>query len=176
MRKINKNLFTLLCSLMLLFCLVSCNKVKSVTNVDYGKIDYYVAGVYLEVENYSKFEMNDANPKIYFDFVSGKDFETFVTKTGYDLSAAKYNLYSKKIYQRDGKTVYFANVNMEFVNKDVDSFKVYPIYVNEDNELVINHELSEEVVFNENIAYPFNVDFTNNNKNYKIQITLSIKK
>ena len=118
----------LLC-LLSLVSLTSCSKVSKFNNYNYGKIKYYVAGIYFQVDEYEEFSLDDPNPKIYFDFSSKIRFGTLSTKTGTKTSAAMISDISKNNKVENGVNKYYMTASIKFVNSNVKKVKLYLIYI-----------------------------------------------
>ena len=103
-------------TLLFIVCISSCNKVSKFNNQNYGKIKYYVAGLYIQVNEYDEFDLDDPNPKIYFDFSSTKHFGMLNTKSGALDAAMNISNLSKTIKEEDGINKYYMTAKLNFVN------------------------------------------------------------
>lgn len=174
MKKIK--IFSFIVLLLCLGCLFSCKQVSELNNQDYGKIDYYIAGLYIQVNEYDEFEISDPNPKIYFNFADTAHFGTLTTKSGYRDSAVVYGNIGNSTKNENDVKLYYANVNMNFVNEDVDKITVYLVNVDKNGNLYVNTELSETVSVSSSTTYNFITEFKNNKQKYQLEIKLKINK
>lgn len=156
--------------------LTSCGKASKLNNYNYGKIKYYVAGLYIQVDEYDEYSIDDANPKIYFDFSNSSRFGTLSTKSGTVGSAANFTNVAKSNKVEDEINKYFATASIKFVNSNVRKIKLYLIYIDNDGKFSVNKEVSETVNVSSSTSYDFITDFTNNKIKYQIQIKLLFKK
>lgn len=177
-----KKIIFILCMLVCL-CLTSCSgcgscgeESKQFNNYDYGKIDYYVAGVYIRVDNEIEMTLNDANPKVYFNFTKGNDFGMFTQRTGYDKSAVQFGTGQKSVSTKEGREIYYALSRMTIVNPDVESVSLYPIYVNSSNTLEIDTDLFDTIDIENGYTYKYNVKFENDEILYGLDLRLVFNK
>lgn len=171
--------FKLILYLLCILCFVSltsCNKVSKLNNNNYGKIKYYVAGLYIQVDEYDEFSMDDANPKIYFDFSNTSRFGTLSTKSGAMSSAVNITDIAKDNRVEDEINKYYMIANIKFVNSDVKKIRLYLIYIDNNGEFSVNEEVSEKVDVSKSTTYNFVTEFTNNKNKYQIQMQLNFKK
>ena len=174
MKKFNFLLFIL--SFICIISLTSCGKVSKFNNQNYGKIKYYVAGLYIQVNEYDEYSIDDPNPKIYFDFsAAGNKFAKLTTNSGTLNAAMNISDISKITKVEDDINKYYMTAKVSFVNSDVEKIKLYPIYVDEKNELVVDEELFESVNLNTKSSYNYMVDFTRNKIKYQLQMKLLFK-
>ena len=164
----------LLC-LLSLVSLTSCSKVSKFNNYNYGKIKYYVAGIYFQVDEYEEFSLDDPNPKIYFDFSSKTRFGTLSTTTGTKTSAAMISDISKNNKVENGVNKYYMTASIKFVNSNVKKVKLYLIYIDNEGKFSINEEVSESINLSNTSSYNFITDFVNNKNKYQIQMKLLFK-
>ena len=82
---------------------------------------------------------------------------------------------SKITKVEDDINKYYMTAKVSFVNSDVEKIKLYPIYVDEKNELVVDEELFESVNLNTKSSYNYMVDFTRNKIKYQLQMKLLFK-
>ena len=162
-------------TLLFIVCISSCNKVSKFNNQNYGKIKYYVAGLYIQVNEYDEFDLDDPNPKIYFDFSSTKHFGMLNTKSGALDAAVNISNLSKTIKEEDGINKYYMTAKLNFVNSDVSKIKLYPIYIDEDNKIFVDEELNESVNIISSSSYNYIVSFTKNKLKYQLQMSLLFK-
>ena len=113
-------LLTFLVLVLCLFCMTSCKKVTEFNNQDYGKVDYYVAGLYIQVNKYDELEMSDPNPKIYYDFSNSTRFGVLSTKSGSKDAAMSITDIGKDEKLEDNIKKYYMTANVRFVNSDVE--------------------------------------------------------
>lgn len=165
----------LLC-LLSLVSLTSCSKVSKFNNYNYGKIKYYVAGIYFQVNEYDEFSIDDSNPKIYFDFSNASRFGMLSTKSGNLTSAINITDIAKDNRVEDDINKYYMMANIKFVNPDVKKIRLYLIYINNNGEFSVNEDVSEKVDVSKSTTYEFITDFTNNKIKYQIQMKLNFKK
>lgn len=170
-----KFILYLLC-LLCFVSLTSCSKVSKFNNYNYGRIKYYVAGIYFQVNEYDKFSIDNPNPKIYFDFSSKNRFGTLCTKTGTMASAAMISDVSKTNKVEDDVNKYYMTASIKFVNSNVKKVKLYLIYIDNDGKFSINEEVSETVNLSNTSSYDFITNFVNNKNKYQIQMKLLFKK
>lgn len=162
-------------TLLFTVCISSCNKVSKFNNQNYGKIKYYVAGLYIQVNEYDEFDLDDPNPKIYFDFSSTRKVVTLCTKSGSLDAAVDISNLSKTIKEEDGVNKFFMTAKLSFVNSDVSKIKLYPIYIDEDDKIFVDEELNESVNINNSSSYNYIVSFTKNKRKYQLQMSLLFK-
>ncbi len=160
----------------LLLLLASCTKVTKLNNENYGKIDYYVAGLYLELGLYEEFNLSDGNPKVYFDFSNSKYFGSFTTSTGFGATAVNFNGVAKNESTENGVIVYYGSTNVTIKNSDITSIKLYPIYVDKNNNVIVSKEFSEKLNIEDDRSYQFMVRFENNKQKYKVEINLKLNR
>ena len=165
-------LLTFLVLVLCLFCMTSCKKVTEFNNQDYGKVDYYVAGLYIQVNKYDELEMSDPNPKIYYDFSNSTRFGVLSTKSGSKDAAMSITNIGKDEKLDDNIKKYYMTANVRFVNSDVEEITLYLINIGKDGKVYINEELSEIVNFAENSSYHFMTQFKNNKQKYQIEMKL----
>jgi hypothetical protein len=165
-------LLTFLVLVLCLFCMTSCKKVTEFNNQDYGKVDYYVAGSYIQVNKYDELEMSDPNPKIYYDFSNSTRFGVLSTKSGSKDAAMSITNIGKDEKLEDNIKKYYMTANVRFVNSDVEEITLYLINIGKDGKVYINEELSEIVNFAENSSYHFMTQFKNNKQKYQIEMKL----
>ena len=161
-----------------LFCflgLVSCNKTTNFNNQNYGRIKYYIAGLYIGVNEYDELNLDDPNPKVYFDFSSSKHFGMLNTKSGTLDAAVTFTDLAKTTKVEDDINKYFMTTRLKFVNSDVSKIKLYLIQVDKDNNIVVNEELSESINVSTTSSYDYVVEFTNNKVKYFLQMKLLFK-
>ena len=171
MKKI-KFILYLLCILCVL-SLVSCKDVSEFNNQDYGKIKYYVAGLYIGVEKNEEFTMDDANPKVYFDFSkTGSKFGMLCTKSGTLSSAVTYSNLARNVKKEDGINKYYMSTKLTFVNSEVNKVNLYLIYIDKNGNFSVNEELTDKININDSSSYNFVTTFTNNKEKYQLQIKL----
>lgn len=170
-----KFILYLLC-LLCFVSLTSCNKVSELNNNNYGKIKYYVAGLYIQVNEYDEFSIDDPNPKIYFDFSNASRFGTLSTKSGNLTSAINITDIAKDNRVEDDIHKYYMMANIKFVNSDVKKIRLYLIYIDNNGEFSVNEDVSEKVDVSKSTTYEFITDFTNNKIKYQIQMKLNFKK
>lgn len=170
-----KFILYLLC-LLCFVSLTSCNKVSKLNNNNYGKIKYYVAGLYIQVNEYDEFSIDDPNPKIYFDFSNASRFGTLSTKSGNLTSAINITDIAKDNRVEDEINKYYMMANIKFVNSDVKKIRLYLIYIDNNGEFSVNEDISEKVDVSKSTTYEFITDFTNNKIKYQIQMKLNFKK
>ncbi len=156
--------------------LTSCSKVSKLNNYNYGKIKYYVAGLYIQVNEYDEYSIDDANPKIYFDFSNSSRFGTLSTKSGIAGSAINITDIAKDNRTEDDINKYYMMANIKFVNSDVKKIRLYLIYIDNNGEFSVNEDVSEKVDVSKSTTYEFITDFTNNKIKYQIQMKLNFKK
>lgn len=162
----------LLCVLTVI-SLTSCNKVSNFNNQDYGKIKYYVAGLYIQVDEYDEFSLDDPNPKVYFDFSRiGDKFGMLCTKSGTLSSAVTYSNIARNVKEEDGINKYYMSSKLIFVDSEVNKINLYLIYIDNDGVFSINEELNEKININNTSSYDFVTSFTNNKEKYQIQMKL----
>lgn len=170
MKKIK--LFTFLVLVLCLFCMTSCKKVTEFNNQDYGKVDYYVAGLYIQVNKYDELEMSDPNPKIYYDFSNSARFGVLSTKSGSSNSAMAITNIGKDEKVEDNIKKYYMTANVRFVDSDVESITLYLVNIGKNGQTYVNEELSETVNITENSSYHFMTQFKNNKQKYQIEMKL----
>lgn len=170
-----KFILYLLC-LLCFVSLTSCSKVSKLNNYNYGKIKYYVAGLYIQVNEYDEFSIDDNNPKIYFDFSNASRFGTLSTKSGNLTSAINITDIAKDNRVEDEINKYYMMANIKFVNSDVKKIRLYLIYIDNNGEFSVNEDVSEKVDVSKSTTYEFITDFTNNKIKYQIQMKLNFKK
>ena len=170
-----KFILYLLC-LLCFVSLTSCSKVSKLNNYNYGKIKYYVAGLYIQVNEYDEFSIDDPNPKIYFDFSNASRFGTLSTKSGNLTSAINITDIAKDNRVEDEINKYYMMANIKFVNSDVKKIRLYLIYIDNNGEFSVNEDVSEKVDVSKSTTYEFITDFTNNKIKYQIQMKLNFKK
>lgn len=174
MKKFRFLLFIL--SLICIVSLTSCGKVSNFNNQNYGKIKYYVAGFYIQVKEFDEYSIDDPNPKIYFDFSAvGPKFAKLTTNSGALTCAMNITDLAKTDKVEDGINKYYMTAKVKFVDSDVNKIKLYPIYVDEKNKLVVDEELSESINLNNSSSYKYLVDFTRNKVKYQLQMKLLFK-
>ena len=164
--------------ILTLFCIVSltsCNKTSDFNNQDYGKIKYYISGLYICVNNYDEMTISDPNPKIYFDFSSTKDFGKLVTKSGSLDAAVTYSDLGKTVKEENEVKKYYVTSKLKFVNENVNKIKLYLINVDKDNNIIVNEEVSESINIRNSNPYEFLVEFKNNKIKYQLQMKLIFK-
>ena len=163
------------CLILLLTCLLlfsGCKKKIEFNNFDYGKIDYYVMGLYLEIGEQANASRYDANPKMFFDFA--KNPVSFFTSSGSGTTSVIINNQANNIKTVDGVNVYHGAVNLSIRDENLKKIKFYPMYL-KNGQVEINKEVTESFDLS-NTSYEFLVTFTNNNQKYKIEISLLFKK
>lgn len=172
----------LLIILCLLMCLSlnscsSCNKEEEeFNNVIYGEVDFYVAGIYVRVDESAEMNINDGNPKVYFNFADKEYFGSFLQKTGYGASAVQYGEGQKSVSTREGRDIYYCLSRMVFVNKNVSKVTLYQIRINSKDELYIYEDVSVSIELEEKYTYKFNTKFDINNKKIGLDMRLSFSK
>lgn len=159
----------------LLFLFTSCNKVTELNNEDYGKIDYYVSGLYIELGPSDEMKIDDNNPKVYFDFSCEDSFGFLTTTTGKGATVVDYTAVGKDVKIKDDCIVYHGSATFTVKNMNITSITLYPIYVDKNGKYQINDEISEEINIENQTSYSFINYFEYNLQKYKLEIRLLIK-
>lgn len=110
-----------------LLFVTSCTKNNRFNDIDYGKINYYYCGLYLEVGDLGSRSIKDDNPKVYFCFENTSEYGFLQLISGYDTNAINFGDSSRYITVKDDYTLYISQVNLSMVNSNNKSFVLYPI-------------------------------------------------
>lgn len=158
---------------------VSCKSKTKFNNMDYQNIDYYVAGIYVQVDNEGTPTVGDNNPYFYFDLSKhgySKDNITGVINGPMFYSAqGLYSVFSKEIYknvnQNSDPILCYANISLA-LEKSNTSITLYPIYVSDDGTTSVDVNRSAIVKVNGPSRYQYVSTFTNE-KNYKLNFEVN---
>lgn len=163
-----KRFLIIVCFSMILLSF-SCKKKVEFNNYNYGKIDYQVCGLYIEVEKSKNISVeDDENPKVYFRFKDDKYYGFLHTASS---STIIFSNSARQIIEDHDTTIYYGVTNVSFVNEDIKSFKLYPIYL-KGSEYIVNKDVYDKVDLSSTTSYEFSVDYTYNNNQIGIQIKL----
>ena len=162
-------LFVIL-SLTCLFA--SCQSRSTLNNVKYGKIDHYVAGLYIEIID-DNFNINGSNPHAYYNMKEGSGI---ITRSGSGDAASVFTDTFNAKRTKDEKTIYYGKVIMALKNSDIKTLKLYPIYVLNDGTAKIDSKRSAILKFDKSAAYQYDVSFEKDGNKCELQFTLVINK
>lgn len=156
----------LLFTIMSLLVLTSCKSSTKFNNYNYKKIDYYVGGVYIQVNEDEKLTMDDYNPKVYFDFTG--DVIMFTTSGGlYSVIGA----FDKNINMNSNPVLLNARVPLALAEEEM-VVTLYPIYMYKDGTKTIDVKRSTNLKLKGHSAFQYVTEFTNSDINYKVVIQL----
>lgn len=162
----------LLVLLMVLLLITSCKTKKTMNNYDYGDIDYYVCGIYMEVEKQTTMAYYDENPKLLFKFENKDEMGLFSNYSGSGSCAFTF-MNGQRVVNNDGAFKCSGSFEAEPINNLHSKMKVYPIYY-KNGEYTFDTSVSETVSLSKGTIYQYQTEFTNNKQQYLIQIKLSI--
>ena len=165
--------FLILLVLSLLLVLPGCKRTMGGLNdINYGKIDYQVCGLYIrpiDVKSSEEFKIDDSNPKVYFDY--SRSNIIFSTKTGSDDAFVVFDSVSKSVNENttENKITLTGNARLKFLNKDIKEVALYPV-IYKDGKILIDTNHYERVKID--TRYNYDTKFVYKKCNYELHISL----
>lgn len=157
-----KKFILIILGLIFITTFISC-KTKN-----YGKTEYYISGIYLEIEEDPSFvtDIFCVNPLMYYDY----NTKTLCTRRGL-YGTLEFSNISKNITENDNEIIYTFNLTILIPNVFNQKIKIYHIVQNE-TKIWVDNSVYEEIDLNSSGKFNSQIKYNYQNQNYRFIFTL----
>jgi len=161
-----KRVAIIILSLILVAITTNCKK------NNYGKLDYYISGIYLEIAEDENFVLGtfSVNPSVYYNYQT----DTLVTDRGY-YGTIDFSNIAKEKKEEKSENIYLVYISMTFPSSMPNKMKLYYIMQGKDGNHFVDKERYEYLDITKT-SFSCNKGYNYNDKNYRFQLTLNINR